>query len=93
MEVDGSAYDEKEQKAYDEARTKDLARMDIHVLRSTNEAAKKNRTAVLSRLREFVMKTEKNNDLIPGPSPRWRGELVSEASIRFYFRLRGKFRN
>ena len=57
--MDGSVHDEKEQKRYDEARTKDLKRMGIEVLRFTNSEAEKKMGDVLKRIKEFVNKDDK----------------------------------
>ena len=59
VEVDGSVHDEKEQKRYDEARTKDLKRMGIEVLRFTNSEVEKKMGDVLRRIKEFVNKDDK----------------------------------
>jgi very-short-patch-repair endonuclease len=54
IEVDGSIHNSKEAKEYDEARTRDLASMGIHVLRFTNDEVEKGIPSVLDRIATYL---------------------------------------
>jgi very-short-patch-repair endonuclease len=59
VEVDGGIHHEKEQRDYDEARTKDLGSMGIEVLRFTNNEVENEMPDVLKRILDFARKEDK----------------------------------
>ncbi len=54
VEVDGSVHEIEEQKEYDVGRTFELNKMDIKVIRFTNNEIEREMSRVLSKLNDFI---------------------------------------
>lgn len=54
VEVDGSVHETEEQKEYDVGRTFELNKMDIKVIRFTNNEIEREMSRVLSKLNDFI---------------------------------------